>query len=207
MCKDLVMQTSGPAAPHGRRERKKQATRRALQQAALRLSLDHDVDQVTVEAICREADVAPRTFFNHFATKDEALAGDPPPLPTRAQWEVFTANTDGDLWTDLRNIVESSVRDFALRKDELRARRELAERYPNVLQRMRAHFHDAEREMIVAIAKRTGTDPDTDLYPRVVAGLAETAMRVAVQTWSNAQGERPIDDYLREAFELVAKGP
>lgn len=199
------MQTPTPAS-HGRRERKKQATRRALQQAALRLALDSDVENVTVEAICREADVAPRTFFNHFASKDEALAGDPPQMPSKEQWAAFAERTGTDLWLDLRDILQDTAKEFAQRRDELRARRQLADQHPAVIPRIREHFHEAEREMVAAIAERTGTDPEGDLYPQLVAGIAVTALRVAVQSWSRSTDDRPVDDYIREAFELVAEG-
>ena len=61
----------------GRRERKKQATRAALSGAAVRLSLEHGVEHVTVEQIADDADVSLRTFFNYFSSKEEAVvAGD-----------------------------------------------------------------------------------------------------------------------------------
>ena len=64
--------------PPGRRERKKLATRQALQDAALRLVADRGLEQVTVEDISEAADVATRTFFNYFSSKEEALLGDAP---------------------------------------------------------------------------------------------------------------------------------
>src|SRR5262245_34114924 len=57
----------------GRRERKKAATRDALREAALRLAARHGVVNVTVEQIATEADIAVRTFFNYFSSREEAL--------------------------------------------------------------------------------------------------------------------------------------
>jgi AcrR family transcriptional regulator len=52
-----------------RRERKKLETRRRILDAALRLMSDKPYDQVRIEDICTEADVANATFFLHFQNK------------------------------------------------------------------------------------------------------------------------------------------
>lgn len=52
-----------------RRERKKMETRRRILDAALRLMTDKPYDQVRIEDICTEADVANATFFLHFQNK------------------------------------------------------------------------------------------------------------------------------------------
>jgi AcrR family transcriptional regulator len=67
-----------PASRLGRRERKKLATRQALNEAALALVLERGFDEVTVEAISASADVSTRTFFNYFSSKEEAVLGEAP---------------------------------------------------------------------------------------------------------------------------------
>jgi len=68
----VVSVLSGPH-PATRRERKKERTRREIYEAAMRLFVDASYDEVTVGAICREADVARTTFFAHFPAKSALL--------------------------------------------------------------------------------------------------------------------------------------
>src|SRR6185295_17304241 len=62
------------AEPSGRRARKKARTRQAIYEAAMALFVARGYDAVTVEDVCRNADVAKGTFFLHFPTKDALLS-------------------------------------------------------------------------------------------------------------------------------------
>src|SRR5271165_5864259 len=66
------------AAEGGRRDRKKQATRQALRSAALELVAERGFAHVTIEDIAEAADVATRTFFNYFPSKESAVIGADP---------------------------------------------------------------------------------------------------------------------------------
>jgi AcrR family transcriptional regulator len=57
----------------GLRDRKRQRTRQALISAAMRLFEEKGYEQTTVAQIATAAEVSTKTFFNHFASKDEVL--------------------------------------------------------------------------------------------------------------------------------------
>ena len=67
------MTTTEPDA--GLRERKKDATRRALSEAGMKLALERGYDAFTIADVAAEVGVSRRTFSNYFAGKAECVVG------------------------------------------------------------------------------------------------------------------------------------
>ncbi|SHG21022.1 TetR/AcrR family transcriptional regulator [Streptoalloteichus hindustanus] len=59
-----------------RRERKKRQVRQQLTEAAVRLFGEQGYERTTVAQIAAAADVATKTFFNHFPSKEDVLFAD-----------------------------------------------------------------------------------------------------------------------------------
>ncbi|WP_157976698.1 TetR/AcrR family transcriptional regulator [Parahaliea mediterranea] len=66
------METS---APLDRREKRKLETRARIEEAAYALFERQGIEDTSIEMICREADVARRTFYSHFPNKHALLGG------------------------------------------------------------------------------------------------------------------------------------
>jgi hypothetical protein len=65
---------------------------------------------------------------------------------------------------------------------------------------------NAEEEVAAAVAARTGTDLDRDLYPRLVATAVMGATNVAMQHWLRTDGKADVGALLAEALRQLAAG-
>lgn len=97
--------TSAP--PANRTDRRRERTRSAIIDAATTLFAEHGLRATSIQDICGAADIAERTFFNHFPTRDhlyeaiadhrieglteviDTVAADPRPLTDRLP-DLFT---------------------------------------------------------------------------------------------------------------------
>lgn len=167
----------------GLRERKKRATRRALRDAALRLVLEHGLENVTVEEIAVAGEVSTRTFFNYFGSKEDALLGDVPHGPDEEAVSTFAAGgPSGEFTDDLVQLLTGSFSDgeeLTSWREEARIHWQLTEREPQLLPGMLARLHDVEVQIGEAVAERTGA-ADGDETPRLIAGVAATVVRYAL---------------------------
>jgi AcrR family transcriptional regulator len=195
------------AAAEGRRERRKQATRRAIQLSALRLAVERGPDNVTVQAISDATDIAPRTFFTYFSSKEEALAVDRFWTAARLREVVAGRPADEPPLRSLREGARRMAADIAGDPERMRLFKELARRHPERIHRLVGTDDERVQVLIDAIAARTGMDPRRDAYPSVAAWSAWMAGQVAMQRWSEQSGEgEPPDRFVDEVFDLLERG-
>ncbi|SNT61158.1 transcriptional regulator, TetR family [Actinomadura meyerae] len=199
----------GPAAgwpePRGGlRERKKEATRRALHEAAMRLSVEHGLDEVTVEAIADAAGVSRRTFSNYFGGKEEALlySGE---QRMRALLEIFpTRPEDESSWTALQATWRLVHERFGDLDPQWAAQVRLARNHPSVLARQLAHYAEFERALTELIAERDGV-PSAGLRHRVMAGAFMTALRIASVIWTEERSTRSLAEVVEETLAEISR--
>jgi AcrR family transcriptional regulator len=188
------------------RERKKQATREALRRAATDLVRDRGLHGVTVEDIAAAADVAPRTFFNYFPTKEDAIVGwDPAALVAMADLLRARPGTESAPVALRIAILEAIApsdadpTDVLERLRVIRSDRDLVAHYA-------LRWGETERVLASVIAERRGTDPDSDPYGSLVAATTLAACRTALLAWCASGGARPIGDVLASHLDVVAAG-
>jgi AcrR family transcriptional regulator len=184
----------------GRRERKKLATRQALQDVALWLVAERGLDQVTVEDISEAADVATRTFFNYFSSKEEALLGNLPEKVATVQRMVVDRPAGETPLEAVCQVLRIMTLRLAERREERLLRQQVTERHPGLLARQLGEYASFEQALAAAVAERLGAGRADALYCRVVAAVAVAAARSAVSTWMAGKGRRPLAGMVDAAF-------
>jgi AcrR family transcriptional regulator len=201
---DLMNRES--ATDLGVRERKKQVTRSALSWAAMNLAVERGLDNVLVEDIAVRAGVSPRTFNNYFSSKYEAICAIAVDRSRRISEALRERPATEPLWTAITHAVlkqykgaEKADRNWIASIRLVTSAPQLKGEYLNALA-------EEERAFADAIAERTGTHVQLDMFPRLVAGAVTTAANIAIDHWLDADPPRSLLLLLKEAFGQLAAG-
>ncbi|MGH3599735.1 MAG: TetR/AcrR family transcriptional regulator [Pseudonocardiaceae bacterium] len=195
----MTIARSGTAAPVGRRQRKKVETRLALRAAATDLVRDHGLDHVTVEDITERADVSPRTFFNYFASKEDALtAVDIPWLAALRAGIRARPDTESPLVT-LRLVLVEAAKDLAGQREAWLSQIEVIKSDPRLVVALAASWGAIEHEIGAAISGRV--DGDDPIAAAAIAAAAVAVFRCAI---TRADGRRKLATVVQSAFDALA---
>ena len=195
----------GSGVRSGIRERKKLAVRRALSSAALRLAVERGLENVTVEDITAEADVSLRTFGNYFSSKHEAICALGTDRARRIGAELLARPPGEALWDAILAAVLAHYEGADQAPDaEWLAGLKIVLTGPALRGEYLKVNSEMQQALAAAIAARTGTEPERDMYPEVLAGAVIAATQVAARRWAAADPPVPLRPLLRQALDQLA---
>lgn len=139
------------------RQRRKAETWTALHEAAASLALQRGVEPTTVEAIAESAGVSPRTFFNYFPAKEDAILGLREPVLEPGQLSGISTS-GGDLVGQVSRLLVTVARTAIGDTDAVR-RRELRTRHPHLGRRHMDYMVKAESLVCQGLAGLLAQDP------------------------------------------------
>lgn len=208
------MTVTGPARaepvtePLGLRERKKEQTRRALEDAALDLFARQGFDHTTVDEIAAACDVSTRTFFRYFATKEEALLGEKPERFEALLARLETTPPDEPPLQSLRAGLEAMVESYAEDRERLLVRSRIIADTPSLRVHGTEARQDKEAALVQALVKRDldAGVPDRELDLRIAVGVSIATFRAALDTWLAADGREDLLTVVTRAYDRLADG-
>ncbi|MEV0699727.1 helix-turn-helix domain-containing protein [Saccharopolyspora sp. NPDC050389] len=181
-------------------------TRAAIEAAALKLFAEQGFANTTVEQIAEAADIAPRTFFRHFPSKDAVLFGDPSREAERMR-EVLAARPAGE--HPMRSLA-AALLDAAERIEQDRAQHLMRAELLDSLE----HAGDYEmhlikqrwvQDMAELVAERAGTGSDD---PRTIAWSITlmSCFGSAMHSWLVRTNGTPLREILAQVLDETAGG-
>ena len=186
-------------------ERRAEALRLDIARAALDLFVQDGDTGATVERIAEAAGVAPRTFYRHFAVKEDVVL----PLFQRSSAKIadeLRATPDDE------PVTEALVRAF---RSQLDGERQLSARQRDFLglmmtnpqYRMRWTEVDGQLRSAVADLLASRLNVPGHLFAHQLAvDLVAHAGRRAFEEWLTVRRTESIDTLLRTGFQLVLTG-
>ena len=161
--------------PAGLRERKKLRTREAIIDAALRLFTERGFEGTTVADIAAAADIAPRTFFGYFPTKEDVVFHDFEATFASLE-ERLTARRPGESAIDaMRDWIASVLAEADFNDPRELCQRQITRSTPALREHERTKMARFEVALAEAVARDLGPDQGP-LRPRMVASAATAAL-------------------------------
>ena len=189
------MQTVEPSL----RQRQRLETLRGLHLAASELTEEGGLAAATVDAIADRAGVSRRTFFNYFASKEDAILGlVPPRVPDEVLESSFEEAADTD---DLRRAVHllaATARASRMTEGAYVRRRELVDRFPEFNHRLKRQAQEIQELVLDQL-----TEKDSRLGERV-EGPLDRARALVLMAASIVRFAYESDPHILEEESLSA---
>ncbi|MGI5270732.1 TetR/AcrR family transcriptional regulator [Nonomuraea sp. CA-218870] len=194
----------------GLRERKKQRTRRALVNAALRSFKEKGYEETTIAEIAAEADVSARTFFSYFASKEDVIFHDGPERMRRAR-ELVAGRRPGEPVADLllrvtRASLEAAAGPEEFDLEEATARLELMLTVPALQARGLHLLFEQQLQLAEALERAYPGELDTVEAAAVVGSLIGAIKLAAMVSLTRGDPRERMREAVRTAAEIALHG-
>jgi AcrR family transcriptional regulator len=203
--------TQTTAAPRtGKTADRLRRTRAALVDEARRRTAEVGLSGFTVDELCTTVGVSRRTFFNHFASKDDVVVGvavdDDDALleayaSSRRDPRLLPLSTIVD---DLVHLAVAQVRHVGVTREGAAAFRAALEREPRLLAAVMRQGEAHRRRLVAAVASHEQLDLDDLRIGTVVSLLTAVVGRACERFFvhDGAAGDR-FDDVLEQELATV----
>jgi len=189
--------TAEPAevpAHAGLRQRKKESLRRAIEDAAWELFAQKGYEETSVNDIAEHADVAPRTFFRYFPTKEAVLYPQFDELLQSVRDEFHRRPADEPVVTSLFESLgklSGSLEGGASRTQQRLAIIKRPGQPPIGTEYFRTRMSEVAAELVL---ERDGDGDEARMRARLASGVVSLLIDTAHQCWLEAGASEPLQD-------------
>ena len=188
------------------RERKKEATRRALLSAANGLFRRKGFEATTIDEICEEVGISRRTFFRYFASKEALVFPRRTERLERLLGMLRAAPHDESPIATLRKTAFVFAAEYGEHRVQLVAQQKVIESSPALLAKEREIDRAWEAAMAQAFRERAGPGHASELRARVLAGAAIGVIRATMRHWFATEGKADLASLGKEALDCLERG-
>jgi AcrR family transcriptional regulator len=189
----------------GLRERKREKTRDALAQSALRLFAERGFDRVTVEEIAAAHDLSARTFFRYFASKEELVMGKYEFFGEQLAEDLAARPADEPIWVSLRQVfgrVADHVENDARRAESV-AMEKIVRDHPTLNASYLERVSRMQELVLDEVRTRTGRSDPADPRTAAIVGAAFSCLIAAWSTWLTTDQAKPFGVLLDQALGAI----
>lgn len=180
------------------RERRRVTVERDLVDRARRATAGHGLSGYTIEELCDDAGISRRTFFNYFASKEDAVLGISLHRDDTEADEQFLsgrAGAEGEisatLLEDLVRLVVARWETMNVSPDTVTALRAAVDREPRLLARALEHAFASEASMRALVEQREGW-PAGDLRAAAAVQVLDALARAATTEFLGPDSHEPF---------------
>ena len=184
------------------RERKRAHSRAATVDAALGLFAARGYAAVTVADICEAAQIAPRTFFRYFPTKEDLLAEPAREMAAHVAASIANAPAGLDDAEVLRSAMRSLGEHVVAHRERLAGHFAVAAEASAVRSNPFMRLSDRERDLTEQLLARRPSPAAPDWRTRLLVARAVAAFRV----WLDDALTTGAADPLAHLDEVLAAG-
>jgi AcrR family transcriptional regulator len=178
----------------GLRQRKKDSSRQAIEDAAWELFAEQGYDETSVNDIAERANVAPRTFFRYFPTKEAVMYPQFDEMLQSVRDEFRKRPTDEPVITSLFESLQrlsGSLEGETSRATERMAMMKRPGQHPPGTEYFRARLAEATSELVL---EREGDGEEARMRARLASGVVSLLIDTAHNCWIEAGANEPLHD-------------
>jgi len=182
------------------RDVRKRETIRVLTDTARRLTIERGFSGFTVDEVCAEAGVSRRTFFNYFASKENAVYGFTEIDPRLVELEDEFVDASGELIDDFVTVILRRW-DLLDPLSDAPALFAVIEHEPRLLKGAFERLAENERRDVALILRREGDGAEA--YAEVIVHTIGALVRMSVDQILQHHSTEPFDVLVHQRLAIA----